>query len=95
VDSIFAALGGGDNSISLDGGTISGSLVVDATDGNDTVYVDADATVGQNARLSLGDGDNTIAIDGDIGNNVAIINGDGDDTVAFGEESVVSGGFRR
>ncbi|QDV25768.1 autotransporter outer membrane beta-barrel domain-containing protein [Aureliella helgolandensis] len=94
VDSIFAALGGGDNSISLDGGTISGSLVVKAAEGNDSVYVAADATIEQNIELSLGDGDNTIAVGGDIGNNVAIINGDGDDTVAFGEQSVVSGGVR-
>lgn len=94
VDTIFAALGGGDNSVSFAGGNISGSLIVQAGSGNDTVEIADGATVEENVELSLGDGNNSISIDGSVGNNLAVRNGDGDDTVSLGETSQIGGGAR-
>ncbi|MDA8745806.1 hypothetical protein N9N28_14330 [Rubripirellula amarantea] len=92
VDTIFAALGGGDNSLSVEGGTISGSLVVRAGSGSDSVAIVEATTIQENVELSLGDGNNAISIDGSVGNNLAIRNGDGDDTVSLGETSQIDGG---
>ncbi|TWT55210.1 hypothetical protein Pla22_28650 [Rubripirellula amarantea] len=92
VDTIFAALGGGDNSLSVEGGTISGSLVVRAGSGSDSVAIVEATTIQENVELSLGDGNNSISIDGSVGNNLAIRNGDGDDTVSLGETSQIDGG---
>ncbi len=94
VDSIFAALGSGDNTVSLDGGTISGDLVVAAEEGNDAVVIGGEATVQGNVEAVLGEGDNTLAVDGDIEGDLAACNGDGDDSIAIGEQSEIGGDVR-
>ncbi|MBB3209577.1 hypothetical protein FHS27_005417 [Rhodopirellula rubra] len=94
VDSIFAALGSGRNTVSLDGGTISGDLVVATEEGNDAVVIGGEATVQGNVEAVLGEGDNTLAVDGDIEGDLAAWNGNGDDSIAIGVQSEIGGDVR-
>ncbi len=91
VDRIFAALGGGNNSLTFSKGSISGNLVYRGGSGNDSVTVGQDASVGKSVYVSLGAGDNSTTIDGDVTGNVVLGAKDGDDSVSIGESASIGG----
>ena len=87
VDRVYAALGDGDNSFELLGGTVRG-LVYRGGDGIDSVALSA--AIESRAMVSLGDGDNDLAVNEDVG-NLAVYGGDDADLVTIA--AVVSRGL--
>jgi hypothetical protein len=89
VDKVYAALGDGDNTFELLGGTANG-LVYRGGDGIDSVALSA--TIESRAMVLLGDGDNDIAVTGEIG-NLSVHGGDDADLVAISDTATVSRGI--
>ncbi|MCH8043787.1 MAG: hypothetical protein IID44_08710 [Planctomycetes bacterium] len=83
---IFARLGGGDNTVNING-DLGSSLVVHGRGGADTLNVSGN--VGRSVTASLGDGDNSVEVGGDIGKNLTVRAGDGNDTVTIAEGAAV------
>jgi hypothetical protein len=97
VDRVFAALGDGDNSVSI-AGEMARDLDIDGGIDNDLINILATASIGRNLNLKLGDGENSLTIDGNIGDDFRYSGKDGndtvtnvDDTVTIGEEATVAG----
>jgi hypothetical protein len=86
IDRVYAQLGDGDNTFQILNGTASG-LVYRGGDGIDSVSIDA--TIESRATVTLGDGDNDLAVNAAVG-NLAIHGGDGADLVAISEAATVS-----
>ena len=88
VDKVYAALGDGDNTFELLGGTANG-LVYRGGDGIDSVVLSA--AIESRAMVLLGDGDNELTATSEIG-NLSVHGGDGADLVAIAETAAVSRG---
>lgn len=91
VDQIFASLGAGDNSFSILGGTVGGSVAYSGRSGVDTVSIAAGVVIEGNLLASLGDGDNSLSLDGSIDRSLGVKGGTGSDTVSLGRDSLVTG----
>src|SRR5262245_19680703 len=59
VDHLMANFGDGNNSLTVQGGTIAGNLRFTGGADNDSLTIAADATVEKSVNARLGDGDNT------------------------------------
>lgn len=91
VDQIFASLGAGDNSFSILGGTVGGSVAYSGRSGADTVSIAAGVAIEGNLLASLGDGDNSLSLDGSVDRSLGVKGGTGSDTVSLGSDSLVAG----
>jgi hypothetical protein len=90
VDEVSVKLGAGDNSFSLTGGTITGSLKYFGGADGDTLVVNSEIAGGVYARL--GAGENIATIDGQIGRDVVIQGGSDDDQVTIDVDAVIARG---
>src|SRR5207248_7180740 len=79
VDRIMANLGNGDNSLTVQGGTVHGNLQLTGGSGNDSLTIAADAKVEKSVMARLGDGDNKVEVDGSVSRDVVVTGTDGDD----------------
>lgn len=89
VDRVIVDLGDGDNSFSLQGGTVDGSLTYRGGDDNDTVEIAADAVVERSVYADLGNGDNSLLLAGLVERNLSVRSGDGDDQVQIAQDARV------
>jgi hypothetical protein len=91
VDKIFASLGEGDNSFSILGGTIGGTVAYSGRSGSDTVSIAKGVVVEGNLLAALGDGENSLSMDGALGRSLGVRGGVDADSVSLGNDSVVAG----
>src|SRR5438094_2687023 len=66
VDRIMANLGDGDNSLTVQGGTVNGNLQFTGGTGSDSLTIAADTKVEKSVMARLGDGDNKVGVDGSV-----------------------------
>src|SRR6478672_8909237 len=86
---LFAELGAGDNSFTLDGAVI-GNLYVRGGSGADTVSLANLSSVGKNVGLNLGGGTNTATVAGSIGRSLYFNGRDGNDTLTIAETAKIT-----
>src|SRR5438105_12215956 len=80
VDAVMVKLGDGDNSFTVQGGTINKGLTYTGGADGDAVTIAADATVKQTVQANLGQGDNAITVNGTVSRDLLVRAGGGDDT---------------
>ena len=83
VDKVMADLGDGDNGLVIKGGTIKGSLKFVGGGADDTLEIAADAVVQKSVFAQLGEGENTVMVEGRIGRDLFVRGGSEDDSVAI------------
>jgi hypothetical protein len=93
VDRVIVDLGDGTNVFTLSGGTVARSVKYTGGSGDDTVTLAADAAITQSIYASLGDGDDSLIVEGSVGRGVIAKGGDGDDTLQVAEGSTVGRGL--
>lgn len=89
VDRVFVSLGDGDNHFTLQGGTVNGELVYVGGSDDDAVQIAADATVAGATGVRLGNGDNSVEINGTISRSLNVLAGSGDDLVTIAADAHV------
>lgn len=89
IDQVMVDLGGGDNVLSIDSGSLSGSLFLFGGEGSDSLLMGQDVEVEDNVFAWLGKGDNLVEVDGSIGRNLFVRAGAGDDTVALSDNAMI------
>src|SRR5437773_11012082 len=89
VDRIMANLGNGDNSLTVQGGTVHGNLQVTGGTGNDSLTIAADAKVEKSVMARLSDGDNKVDLDGSVTRDLVVTGNDVDDNVTVGADAPV------
>lgn len=91
VDQVFAALGEGDNSFSILGGTIGGTVAYSGRSGVDSLSVAAGVVIQGNLFASLGNGENSMKMEGTIDRSLGVRGGADGDSITLGSDSLVSG----
>ena len=87
VDRVVVELGRGDNSFLLKGGTVGGSLKYRGGDGDDLLEIATDAVVQKSVYARLGDGENSVVLDGKVERSLTVRGGADDDEIHLGEDA--------
>lgn len=89
IDQVMVDLGGGDNVLSIDSGSLSGSLFLLGGEGSDSLLMGPEVEVEDNVFAWVGKGDNLVEVDGSIGRNLFVRAGEGNDSVALSDTAIV------
>jgi hypothetical protein len=89
VDRVIAKLGDGDNRLAVQGGEVGSSLMFRSGEGNDVLEIAAEAVVTRNVYAFLGEGENTVDIDGTVERNLIVKTGADADQVLIDEGAVI------
>jgi hypothetical protein len=88
---IFANLGSATDSLTVEGGSVTGGLVYFGSKGNDTLTLATGTTVGGSVFANLGAGSNHVEIDGKVTSNLVVSSRNSADTVTLGATGSVGG----
>src|SRR5262249_5219469 len=91
VDLIFANLGAGNNSLTVEGGTVASDVFYRGGSGNDTRNMAGGTTVGGSVVARLGGGSNHVQVDGTIADNLVAVSRNSSDTVTVSSTGSVGG----
>ncbi len=91
VDRVFVDLGDGTNRLILADGATGGSVQFLGGEGDDSLEVYDGVVVGRSLMAFLGDGDNTVDIQGNIQRSLTIYASEGEDLIELGDSSEVGG----
>ena len=92
VDRVIADLGNGENHLVISDGVVEGGVHYVGGDDNDTLRIGSDLTTGGTVVARMGEGDNSLVVEGELGRHLFIGGGNGGDSVQITETAAVAGG---
>ncbi len=91
ADNVRVNLGDGDNSLTIQNGTIGSNLQLRGTAGDDSVTIGADSTQAGPVDVMLGGGANSFTLDGSVEGNLNVVSFNADDVLSVSDTGTVSG----
>lgn len=90
-DRLSVNLGAGDNTLTVQNGTLAGGFSYSGGNDADNVTLAGDLALSSTALVQLGDGNNGLSIAGSLERSLLVFGGAGDDTVALAADGNVRG----